>query len=107
MNGVVQIITTIDDKEKAELIGRQLVRKRLASSVQIAGPIKSIYRWKGRIEEAEEWQCIIKSKKSHYRRIEEEIKLLHHYELPEIILIDIDTALTGYVKWVEDETDPE
>jgi periplasmic divalent cation tolerance protein len=107
MNGVVQIVTTIDDKEKAERIGKELVRKRLASSVQIAGPIKSIYRWKGRIEEVEEWQCIIKSKKSHYKKVEEAIKLLHHYELPEIIAIDIDTALAGYIKWVEEETDPE
>jgi periplasmic divalent cation tolerance protein len=106
MNSIVQIITTIDNKERAEYIGKQLVRDRLASSVQIAGPIKSIYWWKGNIEESEEWQCIIKSKKSHYRKIEEAIKSLHHYELPEIIAIDIDTALTGYAKWVDEETDP-
>ncbi|MCX5813186.1 MAG: divalent-cation tolerance protein CutA [Proteobacteria bacterium] len=106
MNGIIQIVTTIDDKEKAERIGKQLVQKRLASCVQIAGPIKSIYWWKGHIKEVEEWQCIIKSKKSHYKKIEEEIKRLHHYELPEIIAIDIDTALTGYVKWVEEETNP-
>jgi periplasmic divalent cation tolerance protein len=107
MNGVIQIVTTIDDKDKAERIGKHLVRNRFASCVQIAGPIKSIYWWKGQIEEVEEWQCIIKSKKSHYKKIEEEIKRLHHYELPEIIAIDIDTALTGYAKWVEEETDPE
>jgi periplasmic divalent cation tolerance protein len=107
MNGVIQIVTAIDDKGKAEHIAKELVRKRLAASVQIMGPIKSIYRWKGRIEEAEEWQCIIKSRKTHYKKIEEEIKLLHHYELPEIIAIDIDTALTGYTEWVEEETNPE
>jgi len=106
MNGIIQVVTTIDDKEKAEYIGKQLVRKRLASCVQIAGPIKSIYWWKGQMEEVDEWQCIIKTKKSHYKKIEEEIKRLHHYELPEIIAINIDVALTGYAKWVEEETDP-
>jgi periplasmic divalent cation tolerance protein len=106
MNGIIQIVTTIDDKEKAQHIGKQLVQKRFASCVQIAGPIKSIYWWKGQIKEVVEWQCIIKSKKSHYKKIEEEIKRIHHYELPEIIAIDIDTALTGYAKWVEEETDP-
>jgi periplasmic divalent cation tolerance protein len=106
VNGIIQVVTTINNREKAEYIGKQLVLKRLASSVQIAGPIKSIYRWKGHIEEAEEWQCIIKCKKSHYKKIEEEIKHLHHYELPEIIAIDIDMALTGYIKWVEEEADP-
>jgi periplasmic divalent cation tolerance protein len=106
MNSIIQVITTIDDKEKAEFIGKQIVRKRLASCVQIAGPIKSIYWWKGQVEEAEEWQCIIKTKKSYYKKIEEEIKRFHHYELPEIIAIDVDAALTDYAKWVEEETDP-
>ncbi len=106
MNDIIQVVTTIDDKGKAEYIGKQLVRKRLASCVQIAGPVKSIYWWKGQVEEVEEWQCIIKTKKSHYKKIEEEIKRLHHYELPEIIAINIDAALTGYAKWVEEETDP-
>jgi periplasmic divalent cation tolerance protein len=105
MNVIIQIVTTIDNKEKAEHIAKQLVQKKLASCVQIAGPLKSIYRWKGQIEEAEEWQCIIKSKKSHYKKIEEEIKRLHHYELPEIIAIDIDAASPGYTRWVEEEID--
>lgn len=101
---IIQIVTTIDGKEAAERIGRQLVEKRLASCVQIVGPIKSIYRWKGQIEEAEEWQCIIKSRKSHYRKIEEEILRLHSYELPEIIAVEIDYALSGYANWVVEET---
>jgi len=106
MESIIQIVTTTDDKEKAEYIGRYLVQNRLASCVQIVGPVKSIYWWKGQIEETEEWQCVIKSRKNHYKKIEEEIKRLHHYELPEIVAFDIDAALTGYANWVEEETDP-
>jgi periplasmic divalent cation tolerance protein len=104
MNGIIQIITTIDSKDKIEKIGRHLLERRLVSSVQIIGPIKSIYWWKGKIEEAEEWACVMKSKKSLYTSIEKEIKKLHTYELPEIIAIDIDNALSEYTNWVLSET---
>jgi periplasmic divalent cation tolerance protein len=102
---IVQIVTTVNDKEEAERIGRYLVEERLAACAQIAGPIKSIYRWKGKIEEAEEWQCIIKSRKSNYGRIEEEIKRLHSYELPEIIALNLDHALIDYADWIVRETE--
>ena len=101
---IIQIVTTVGDEEGAEKIGRHLVEKRLAACAQIAGPIKSIYRWKGKIEEAEEWQCIIKSRKSYYGKIEEEIKRLHSYELPEIVALNIDLALPDYADWIVKET---
>jgi periplasmic divalent cation tolerance protein len=101
---IIQIITTIHSKQAAEKIGRHIVEKRLASCAQITGPITSIYQWKGNIEEAEEWQCVIKSRKSLYKKIEQEIKSLHGYELPEIIAFEINGVLAGYAKWVEDET---
>ena len=104
MKGIIQIITTMNSKETIERIGRQLLEKRLVSCVQIMGPIKSIYRWKGRIEEKEEWLCVIKSRKSFYKVIEREIKRLHTYEVPEIIAIEIDNVLPEYSRWVMEET---
>ena len=102
---IIQIVTTVGNKDEAERIGRYLVEERLAACAQIAGPIKSIYRWKGKVEEAEEWQCIIKSRTSYYGRIEEEIKRLHSYELPEITALDIDHVMTEYADWVARETE--
>jgi periplasmic divalent cation tolerance protein len=102
---IIQIVTTVDDKEEAGRIGRYLVEERLAACAQIAGPIRSIYRWKGKVEEAEEWQCIIKSTKKNYRRIEEEIKRLHPYELPEIIALSLDQALADYADWIVRESE--
>jgi periplasmic divalent cation tolerance protein len=104
---IIQIVTTVGSKEEAENIGRHLVERRLASCAQILGPIKSIYRWKGRIEDAEEWQCIIKSRESHYKKIEQEIIKLHSYELPEITGLEFDHALTEYADWIVKETDYE
>ena len=101
---IIKIIITADSKETAEKIGRDLVERRLASCAQINGPIKSIYWWKGKIEEAEEWVCTLKSRKALYKTIEKEIRALHPYELPQIIAIDIPHALPEYVDWIRDET---
>lgn len=104
MEEVVQITTTADKREVVEKIGRSLVEKRLASCAQVLGPVKSIYHWKGRIEEAQEWLCLIKSRKELYHEIEAEILRLHPYELQEIIMTAIDGGLQGYIQWVIDET---
>lgn len=106
-NQVIQIITTGDSKDLMERIGRCLVEKRLASCAQIGGPIKSIYRWKENIEEAEEWTCTLKSTQALYREIEAEIKSLHTYKTPEIIAFAIDQTLPEYRNWVTQETSEE
>ncbi|MDR2017549.1 MAG: divalent-cation tolerance protein CutA [Syntrophobacterales bacterium] len=104
MEEVIQITTTADNKETVERIGMSLVEKKLAACIQILGPIKSVYRWKGNVENAEEWLCLIKSKTSLYKEIETDILRLHPYELPEITVTDVIGGLAGYIRWVEDET---
>jgi len=104
MGKTIQIITTIDKKGIIEKIGRDLVEKRLVACAQILGPIRSIYRWKGVVEDADEWFLIMKSKASLYPRIEEEIRREHPYELPEITVTSIEGGLAGYIDWIMDET---
>jgi periplasmic divalent cation tolerance protein len=104
MEKIIQIVTTTDDRELSEKIGRELVVKRLAACSQVMGPITSTYRWKGRIEKTLEWLLIIKSKESLYQAIEDEIKRLHPYEVPEIIATAIEKGPTAYLQWVSDET---
>ncbi|MCX5816420.1 MAG: divalent-cation tolerance protein CutA [Proteobacteria bacterium] len=104
MSEIIKIIITADSKETAEKIGRDLVGRRLASCAQISGPIKSIYWWKGKIEAAEEWVCTLKSRKGLYKTIEREIRVLHPYELPQIIAIDIPHVLPEYADWIQNET---
>jgi len=99
------IITTVNKKTTAEKIGRQLLKKRLASCIQIVGPIKSIYWWKGTIEETEEWACTIKSTISLYKEVEREIKHNHPYEVPEITGVAIDKILPEYKQWLIKETE--
>jgi periplasmic divalent cation tolerance protein len=104
MADIIQIITTVDDRDKAEELGEYLVEERLAACCQIVGPISSTFHWKGRIEKAEEWYCIIKTKLSLYARAEEAIRSRHPYEVPEIIAIPVHAAFPGYALWVQNET---
>jgi len=104
MGKTIQIITTVDKKGIIEKIGRDLVEKSLVACAQILGPIRSIYRWKGVVEDADEWFLIMKSKASLYPRIEEEIRREHPYELPEITVTSIEGGLAGYIDWIMDET---
>jgi periplasmic divalent cation tolerance protein len=101
MDSYIQVITTISARPRAEKIARALIDKRLAACVQIAGPIKSIYRWKGRIETAREWVCVIKTKSRLYKKVEIVIKRLHPYEIPEIIAMPITAANKDYLKWIK------
>jgi periplasmic divalent cation tolerance protein len=100
-NKYIQVVTTISGKRRAEKIANALIKIRLAACVQIAGPIKSIYRWKGKIETAKEWVCIIKTRASLYKKVEAAIKKIHPYEIPEIIVVPIALANKDYLKWIK------
>lgn len=103
MGAYIQVVTTTEKREDAEKIAKALVEKRLAACAQLVGPIVSTYWWKGNIETAEEWQCLVKSKKSLYGEVEKAIKMLHPYETPEIIVLPIVSGSADYLKWLTDE----
>jgi periplasmic divalent cation tolerance protein len=104
MPAIIQMITTINDRTRAEEIGRRLVGEKLVACCQITGPIRSIYRWKGKIEENDEWYIVMKTKESLYHLTEEAIRRMHPYEVPEIIAIPVRDASEDYTTWVRRET---
>ena len=103
MGSYIQVLTTTGKKEDAEKIAMTLIERRFAACVQIAGPITSTYRWKGNIERAEEWLCVIKSREDLYRDVEKAIKSVHPYEVPEIIAIPITAGSGEYLDWLQGE----
>ncbi len=104
MNGFVQVVTTIDSRERATGIARLLVERKLAACVQVTGPIFSTYRWKGEVETAEEWLCTIKTKGELYECVEKAIKDAHPYEVPEIVCFPILAGSREYLAWISGET---
>lgn len=103
MKEYIQVLTTTQKREDAERIARTLVQKRLAACVQVLGTISSTYWWKDKIEEAEEWLCIIKSEKHLYEELERTIKGIHPYETPEITAVSIVTGSREYLGWLHQE----
>ncbi|MEM1557553.1 MAG: divalent-cation tolerance protein CutA [Thermoproteota archaeon] len=99
----IQVLTTVEKKEDALRIAKILLEKRLTGCVQIVGPVSSLYWWKGKIEEAEEWLCIIKSKGDLYGELEKTIRENHPYEIPEIIAMPIAFGDKSYFEWMSTE----
>lgn len=101
MMAFIQIMTTTENEEQAQTIARHLVDKKLAACVQIMGPVESLYSWKGKVEKAREWLCLIKTREDLFPGVESAIKKLHSYEAPEIIAIPIIKVGKDYRKWME------
>jgi len=90
-------------RKEAEQLARALVEKGLAACVNIGGgPVKSIYRWKGKIESATEVPLMIKTTRQKFSALEKEIRRLHSYDTPEIIAMPIVAGSTGYLRWLAD-----
>lgn len=103
MESFVQIVTTLPKREDAERIGKTLLDHLLVACVQIVGPIESMYWWKGKQEISQEWMLVAKTKKKLYGRVEEAIKNLHPYEVPEIIAVPILAGYKPYLDWIDSE----
>ena len=102
----IQLFTTTEKKIDAETISKEIVEKRLAACVQVVGPIKSTYWWKEDIEQAEEWLCIVKSRRDLYEELEKAIKSIHPYEVPEIVAVPIVSGSQSYLEWLDQEVKP-
>jgi periplasmic divalent cation tolerance protein len=103
----VQVLTTVASEAEAERIASSLVERRLAACVQTIGPITSRYRWKGKVEQAEEWQCLAKTEAIRFRAVEKAIRELHSYEEPEILAIPVLAGSKGYLSWISESVAPE
>lgn len=85
-------------------LARALIDERLAACVNVLADCTSVYRWQGKSETASEVPVLIKTLEQHYPGLEQLIKSIHPYELPEIIAVPISNGLPSYLKWIENET---
>jgi periplasmic divalent cation tolerance protein len=98
------VLSNLPDRASADRLAQALVERRLAACVNILAPCRSVYRWQGAVESAEEHPVLIKTTADRYAAVEEAICGLHPYELPEIIAVPLSAGLPGYLQWVADET---
>jgi periplasmic divalent cation tolerance protein len=100
MSEFLSVATSFGNREGAVDLARLLVEEKLAACVQVAGPVKSTYSWKGEVLDTVEWLCTIKTKASLYSEVESAIVEHHHYDVPEIIATPIVAGSTTYLDWL-------
>jgi periplasmic divalent cation tolerance protein len=105
MTDYVVILVTAGSESEAETIARVLVEERLAACVNVINPIRSLYRWEGKVTDDREWLLLIKTRAERFSAVEARVKTLHSYQVPEVIALPIVAGAEAYLGWLRDETD--
>jgi periplasmic divalent cation tolerance protein len=101
MTDKIVVLVTCGSKKEARKIAQALVQRRLAACVQEIGvPVRSMYRWKGRVESANEVLLLIKTSRKRFSAVSTLVKKLHSYEVPEIIALNIAEGSREYLDWI-------
>jgi len=98
------IYSTIGSLQEARTIATTLVRERLVACVNLIPNVESIYRWKGKIEDAHETILIAKTQDAKAQATITRIRQLHSYELPDITLLPITGGLPEYLAYLTEES---
>ncbi|HEX2701495.1 MAG TPA: divalent-cation tolerance protein CutA [Acidimicrobiales bacterium] len=102
----VQVTTAAASVQEADAVAAAVLDARLAACVQVVGPVRSRFRWRGRVESAEEWLCVIKTTGAAAGAVTDEIARIHSYDTPEITVTPIVGGLPSYLAWIDAEVDP-
>jgi periplasmic divalent cation tolerance protein len=101
----VVVLVTAGSNEEGRRIGRAMVEERLAACVNVVGPIRSIYRWEGAIEEAEEHLLVMKARAADVPTLTARVRALHSYDVPEVVALPLTGGSEAYLAWLAAATD--
>ncbi len=102
MTDSIVILVTAGSEAEAGKIATALVEEQLAACVNILGPIRSLYRWEGKVADDREWLLLIKTRDERFAAIEARVKALHSYQVPEVIALPIMAGAKGYMRWLRE-----
>jgi periplasmic divalent cation tolerance protein len=102
MTDKIIVFVTCESKEQAETIAQALVTDKLAACVNVLPGVKSYYVWEGRLTWSDEVLLLIKTVRLRFDQVQDRVKALHSYQVPEIVGVSIDTAFDKYAAWIED-----
>lgn len=101
---VIVAFSTFPSPEKAAEVAKTLVEEGLAACVNLVGPVRSLYRWKGELCDDAETLAIIKSTSERFEAMKTRLVALHPYEVAEVIAFPIDAGHAPYLAWVAAQT---
>ncbi len=103
MSETIVVLTACGSRREAQKIAKALVEGRLAACAQVfVWRVRSTYRWKGKVESANEILVLIKTTRARFAAVSAMVKKLHSYDVPEIIALKIEDGSREYLKWIED-----
>lgn len=98
----VVVLVTVPSREVGQAIAQTLLSQNLAACISMT-PVHSIYTWQGQVEQADEWQLLIKSRRDRVTALETAIQQAHPYEVPEIIAVPILAGFAPYLAWIDEQ----
>jgi periplasmic divalent cation tolerance protein len=104
--GVRVVLITVPDGDTATGLGRALVEARLAACVNVVPGVRSLYRWKGKVQDDPELLLVVKTRADRIAALEARVRDLHPYELPEILALPAVGGSEAYLDWVRTEASP-
>jgi len=102
---MVVCLVTAPSAEEGHRIARVLVEERLAACVNVVAGVRSVYRWQGVVEEAEEVLLVVKTTRDRFSGLQERVVSLHSYQVPEVVVLPVEGALPAYQAWVQESVD--
>lgn len=100
MNEYLLVISTVPSKDEGNAIAQKIVDERLAACVSVSSAVQSFYWWEERIANDQEFVLFIKTKASLFSKLQERIKTLHSYQVPEIIALPVHMGSKDYLDWI-------
>ena len=100
MSNYIVILVTAKDKAEAEKISLLLLKERLIACANVVDSVNSFFYWNGKIENADECLIVMKSRADLFAQVAEHVKLLHSYEVPEVLAVPIVDASKAYLDWM-------
>ena len=105
MSEHVLVLSTVAQAEDAERIARALVERRVAACVNVVPGLTSFYRWKGALQRDDERLLLIKTRRDGYAALEQALRSLHPYEVPEIVALPLEAGSAAYLAWIDQNVD--
>ncbi len=96
---IIVLVTTVS-KQEAEAIAQKLLEAKLIACANILGPVSSHFHWQGKIDRAEEYLLLLKSRQNLFKALAAEVKKLHSYEVPEILALPVVAGSKAYLDWL-------
>ncbi|WMS86303.1 divalent-cation tolerance protein CutA [Pleionea litopenaei] len=97
----IVLLTTAPNSEVADQLAKHLIESRLAACVNIVPNVRSFYSWQGKIECDEEFQLVVKSTEQRLEQLEQAVKKLHPYEVPELVVLPMLAISDDYLNWLK------